>query len=106
MRSKHRRPRRPTAIAGPAKQPRRGGKGPEGIVSASTPKMSIGPTYSAAAAQAAGQLGGEARKRRWSRRSRDAKTLRELGLLTRDQTATGERVAVMYERYLAAMSFG
>jgi hypothetical protein len=35
-----------------------------------------------------------------------AKTLRELGLLTRQQTVSNQQVVTMYERFLAAMSYG
>jgi len=35
-----------------------------------------------------------------------AKTLRELGLLSKDQAASNKQVAILYERFLAAMTYG
>jgi hypothetical protein len=35
-----------------------------------------------------------------------AKTLRELGLLSRKQDVSNQQVVTMYERFLAAMSYG
>ena len=70
--------------------------------------IALGPTYSAAAAQAAGQMGsgGSPQEKMATSIYEMAKTLRELGLLTRQQTASNEQVVTMYERFLAAMTYG
>jgi len=70
--------------------------------------IALGPTYSAAAAQAAGQMGSGASPQEKMATSihEMAKTLRELGLLSRKQTVSNEHVVTMYERFLAAMTYG
>jgi hypothetical protein len=70
--------------------------------------IALGPTYSAAAAQAAGQMGsgGSPQEKMATSIYEMAKTLRELGLLTRQQTVSNQQVVTMYERFLAAMTYG
>lgn len=70
--------------------------------------IALGPTYSAAAAQAAGQMGSGASPQEKMATSihEMAKTLHELGLLSRKQTVSNEHVVTMYERFLAAMTYG
>lgn len=70
--------------------------------------VEIGPTFSAAAALAAGQIGGAASPQEKMVTSiyEMAKTLREVGLLTRQQTVSNAHVVTLYERFLAAMSYG
>jgi hypothetical protein len=70
--------------------------------------IALGPTYSAAAAQAAGQMGsgGSPQEKMTTSIYEMAKTLRELGLLSKDQAASNKQVAILYERFLAAMTYG
>jgi hypothetical protein len=70
--------------------------------------IQLGPTYSAAAAQAAGQMGsGGSPQEQIATSIYDmAKTLRELGLLSRKQDVSNQQVVTMYERFLAAFTYG
>jgi hypothetical protein len=70
--------------------------------------VALGPTYSAAAAQAAGQMGsGGSPQEKIATSIHDmTKTLRELGLLSRKQDVSNQQVVTMYERFLAAFTYG
>jgi TP901 family phage tail tape measure protein len=70
--------------------------------------VALGPTYSAAAAQAAGQMGsGASPQEKIATSIYDmTKTLHELGLLSRKQDVSNQQVVTMYERFLAAFTYG
>ena len=69
--------------------------------------ISLGPTFSAAAAQAAGQMGMSSPEARMEKSIYEmAQELKEMGLMTREQTVTNAQVATMYERFLAAFTYG
>jgi len=82
--------------------------GPAGAVAGLQHAVALGPTYSAAAAQAAGQMGsGGSPQEKIATSIHDmTKTLRELGLLSRKQDVSNQQVVTMYERFLAAFTYG
>lgn len=101
----------PTGMPGTPAAPGGGdGGGPIGIPGLSLPQSSvgIGPTFSAAAAQAAGQTGtsGGPQEKALSYFQQMTKDLRELGLLTKTQTATAQETQALYTRFLAAFTHG
>ena len=54
-----------------------------------------------------GQMGGGSPQERMAKNIYDMYTeLKELGLLTRDQKVSNEQVVTMYERFLAAFTYG
>ncbi len=69
--------------------------------------VSLGPTYSAAAAQAAGQGGSGSPVEKMATNIADMrKAVIDLGLLSREQAKKNDEVVTMYQRFLAAFSYG
>jgi len=97
------------AAGTPAAAGQAGPQAAPAVAAALAPRgIALGPTYSAAAAQAAGQMGGGGSPQEKMATSihEMAKTLRELGLLSRKQDASNQQVVTMYERFLAAFQYG
>jgi hypothetical protein len=82
--------------------------GPAAVPAAVPRGVAIGPTYSAAAAQAAGQMGnGPNPQDKMIVSIREStQILRELGVLSAKQTLASERAVATQERWLASLTFG
>ena len=68
--------------------------------------VAIGPTFSAAAAQAMGQTGGGPQEKMATNIYEMKNAVVELGLLSREQAKDTKEAVAMYQRFLAAFQYG
>jgi hypothetical protein len=96
----------PAAVAAAAAPGAAPGAAPIPGLTAPASAVAMGPTYSAAAAQAMGQTAGGPQEKMAANIYEMKNAVVELGLLTREQAQNSKEAVAMYQRFLAAFQYG